>query len=162
MQVCRYSNVILARPDGEIVLCAYQVGSKMSSARQLQTGGRYQLPPKPQGIPPDLAEPLDTWQHNVWQAAHMVSTKTGKPASVVDGMVRAYQVRHTRRDTLHVPHVSTTLHLAGCRAVYGHGSDVTHAGYLTKVQNAFFWTAALHIIESVQVWSSSTSTALTS
>lgn len=94
MQLCRYSNVILARPDGEILLCAYQVGSKMSSARQLQTGGRYQLPPKPQGIPPDLAESFDSWKHNVCQAAQMVSTKSSKTASVADGMVRAYQVTH--------------------------------------------------------------------
>ncbi|KAL3139492.1 hypothetical protein ABBQ38_003816 [Trebouxia sp. C0009 RCD-2024] len=92
----RYSNVILARPDGEILLCAYQVGSKMSSARQLQTGGRYQLPPKPQGIPPDLAESFDSWKHNVCQAAQMVSTKSSKTASVADGMVRAYQVHVCR------------------------------------------------------------------
>ena len=87
--------MILARPDGEILLCAYQVGSKMSSARQLQTGGRYQLPPKPQGIPPDLTEPFDSWQNNISQAAQMVSEKTGKAVSVADGMVRAYQVTHT-------------------------------------------------------------------
>lgn len=94
MHLCRYSNVILARPDGEILLCAYQVGSKMSSARQLQTGGQYQLPPKPQGIAPDLAESLDSWQQNISQAAQLVSEKTGKAASVADGMVRAYQVTH--------------------------------------------------------------------
>lgn len=95
MRVCRYSNVILARPDGEILLCAYQVGSKMSSARQLQTGGHYQLPPKPQCITPDPAELLDSWQNNVSRAAQMVSEKTGKIVSVADGMVRAYQVIHT-------------------------------------------------------------------
>ena len=91
-QVCRYSNVILTQPDGKILVCAYQVGSKMSSARQLQTGGHYQLPPKPQGIPPDLTEPFDSWQNNISLAAQMVSEKTGKAVSVADGMLRAYQV----------------------------------------------------------------------
>lgn len=109
MQLCRYSNVILARPDGEILLCAYQVGSKMSSARQLQTGGRYQLPPKPQGIPPDLVEPFDSWKHNVCQAAQMMSTKSSKTASVADGMVRAYQVRLTCYVISHVWRAYTTL-----------------------------------------------------
>ena len=92
MPCCRYSNVILAEPDGNILLCAYQVGSKMSSARQLQTGGTYQLPPKPQGIAPDLTETFDTWQQTVSQAAQMVCDKTGQAASLSDGMVRAYQV----------------------------------------------------------------------
>ena len=64
----------------------------MSSARQLQTGGHYQLPPKPQGIPPELTESIDRWQNNISQAAQMVSEKTGKAVSVADGMVRAYQV----------------------------------------------------------------------
>lgn len=94
MPICRYSNVILAEPDNTILLCAYQVGSKMSSARQLQTGGTYQVPPKPQGLAPDLAELLDSWQQTVSQAAQMVSDKPGKATTVADGMVRAYQVRH--------------------------------------------------------------------
>ena len=89
---CRYSNVVLAEPHGSILLCAYQVGSKMSSARQLQTGGRYQLPPKPQGIAPDIAQSLHTWQQTVSQAAQMVSDKAQVCASVADGLVRAYQV----------------------------------------------------------------------
>ena len=67
----------------------------MSSARQLQTGGHYQLPPRPQGILPDLTEPVESWQNNVSQAAQMVSEKTGREVPVADGMVRAYQVTHT-------------------------------------------------------------------
>ena len=83
---------MVAEPNGNILVCAYQVGSKMSSARQLQTGGTYQPPPKPQGIEPDLSESFDSWQQNVCQAVQMVSEKTGKPGSVATGMVRAYQV----------------------------------------------------------------------
>ncbi len=64
----------------------------MSSARQLQTGGTYQLPPQPQGIEPDLSESFDSWQQNITQAAQMVSGQTGQPALLNKGMVRAYQV----------------------------------------------------------------------
>ncbi|KAA6421415.1 MAG: hypothetical protein FRX49_08692 [Trebouxia sp. A1-2] len=87
----RYSNVVLAEPSGNILLCAYQVGSRMSSARQLQTGGTYQLPPQPQGIEPDLSESFDSWQQNITQAAQMLSGQTGQPALLHKGMVRAYQ-----------------------------------------------------------------------
>lgn len=64
----------------------------MSSARQLQTGGTYQLPPQPQGIEPDLSESFDSWQQNITQAAQMLSGQTGQPALLHKGMVRAYQV----------------------------------------------------------------------
>ncbi len=64
----------------------------MSSARQLQTGGTYQLPPQPQGIEPDLSESFDSWQQNITQAAQMLSEQTGQPALIDKGMVRAYQV----------------------------------------------------------------------
>lgn len=92
---CRYSNVVLTDASSSILLCAYQVGSKMSSARQLQTGGTYQLPPKPQGIQPDLGEPFDSWQRNVSQAAQMLADKAGQAPAVASGMVRAYQVGHS-------------------------------------------------------------------
>ncbi|KAL0055410.1 hypothetical protein WJX82_000207 [Trebouxia sp. C0006] len=87
----RYSNVVMAEPNGNILLCAYQVGSRMSSARQLQTGVTYQLPPQPQGIQPDLSESFDSWQQNITQAAQMLSEQTGQPALIDKGMVRAYQ-----------------------------------------------------------------------
>lgn len=90
---CRYSKVICAEPNGNITLCAYQVGSKMSSARQLQTGGTYQLPPAASGIQPDQQEAFSTWQANVTQAAQLVQQKQGRAASVADGVVRAYQVQ---------------------------------------------------------------------
>ena len=64
----------------------------MSSARQLQSGGLYRVPPKPQGLAPDLPDSLDSWQQTVSQAAQMISDKTGRAATVADGMVRAYQV----------------------------------------------------------------------
>ena len=82
-----------AEPDGNITLCAYQVGAKMSSARQLQTGGTYQLPPAASGIQPDKQEAFSTWQANVTQAAQLVQQKQGRAASVADGLVRAYQVQ---------------------------------------------------------------------
>ena len=90
----RYSNVVLTDAKDSILLCAYQVGSKMSSARQLQTGGSYKLPPKAPGIQPDKHEPFDSWQQTVSQAARMVSERSKTAPTVVDGMVRAYQVRH--------------------------------------------------------------------
>ncbi len=84
----------------------------MSSARQLQTGGTYQLPPKPQGIEPDLSESFDSWQQNITQAAQMLSEQTGQLALLNKGMVRAYQVLLTpatkalyQHGPLPVPHM---------------------------------------------------------
>ena len=111
---CSYSNVILTEPDGTILLCAYQVGSKMSRARQLQTGGSYQLPPKPQGIQPDLNESFASWQTNITQAAQMLSSKTAQPAaSVARGMVRAYQV-HPSTMLYSMPLYSISPHATCC------------------------------------------------
>ena len=84
--------MVLTDVASSILLCAYQVGSKMSSARQLQIGGTYQLPPKPQGIEPDLNEAFATWQQNVTQAAQMLAQKGKTAPSVAGGLVRAYQV----------------------------------------------------------------------
>ena len=89
---CRYSNVVLTDKKDSILLCAYQVGSKMSRTRQLQTGGTYILPPKAQGIQPDSNESFDSWQRNVSQAARMMSEKSNTEPAIAEGMVRAYQV----------------------------------------------------------------------
>lgn len=37
----RHSNVVLTDVDGQIKLCAQQIGSKQSSVRQLQVGSQY-------------------------------------------------------------------------------------------------------------------------
>ncbi|GAQ80351.1 hypothetical protein KFL_000520210 [Klebsormidium nitens] len=57
----RYSNVVLTSPQGEVIACAYQVGSKMSSLRTLQTGSQYVLPPPASGLSPTDVQTLDDW-----------------------------------------------------------------------------------------------------
>lgn len=64
----------------------------MSTARQLQTGGTYQLPPQASGIQPDKQEPFSDWQQNVTQGAQLIQQKQGRAATAADGLVRAYQV----------------------------------------------------------------------
>ena len=44
----------------------------MSSKRQIQTGGTYQLPPRAQGIEPDYYSTLAEWQQVITAAADQV------------------------------------------------------------------------------------------
>lgn len=69
----------------------------MSSARQLQTGGTYQLPPPASGIEPAMQEAFSTWKDNVTQTAQLIQQKQGRAVTVADGLVRAYQVSCCQR-----------------------------------------------------------------
>ena len=66
------SDIQNLRVHAEHVCNAIQVGGKMSSKRQIQTGGSYQLPPTAQGIVPDYYNSLAEWQQTITAAADQV------------------------------------------------------------------------------------------
>ncbi len=61
----KYSNVILANQDNQIVTAAHQVSAQQSSVRPIQTGQPYELPPSLTGPVPKLAEPFDRWHERI-------------------------------------------------------------------------------------------------
>lgn len=61
----KYSNVILANADGQIVTAAHQVSEKQSSLRAIQTGAPYSLPPKRFSSIPNSQEPFEAWKENI-------------------------------------------------------------------------------------------------
>ncbi|EFJ52975.1 hypothetical protein VOLCADRAFT_78603 [Volvox carteri f. nagariensis] len=82
--MARYSNVILASADGEVLAAAYQarkelgegVGGMLSSHRQVQVGRTYSLPPQLYGVPPSAAPSFDQWRDTLGR--------------LVDGFIRAF------------------------------------------------------------------------
>lgn len=61
----KYSNVVLANQDNQIVTAAHQVSSQQSSVRPIQTGQPYESPPILTDPIPTLAESRDRWQERV-------------------------------------------------------------------------------------------------
>ncbi|NJN23647.1 MAG: hypothetical protein HC810_03640, partial [Acaryochloridaceae cyanobacterium RL_2_7] len=61
----KYSNVILANAEGQIVTAAHQVSHKQSSLRAIQTGDRYTLPPKRFSSRPKREETFEDWQGKI-------------------------------------------------------------------------------------------------
>lgn len=58
----KYSNVVLANQDNQIVTAAHQVSAQQSSVRPIQTGQPYELPPRLTDPIPSLEEPFDRWR----------------------------------------------------------------------------------------------------
>ncbi|HEY9908518.1 MAG TPA: NFACT RNA binding domain-containing protein [Thermosynechococcaceae cyanobacterium] len=58
----KYSNVILANQDNQIVTAAHQVSAQQSSVRPIQTGQPYEIPPGLTNPIPSLEEPFDRWR----------------------------------------------------------------------------------------------------
>lgn len=84
----RYSNAILSKAGGSVLAAGHQVGSKMSSARVVQVGRPYALPPAPPGIPPDACTSFADWQSSVLAAA---STGNGaSPATVSSCCIKGF------------------------------------------------------------------------
>jgi predicted ribosome quality control (RQC) complex YloA/Tae2 family protein len=61
----KYSNVVLANQDNQIVTAAHQVSSQQSSVRPIQTGHPYELPPILTDPIPTLTESFERWQERV-------------------------------------------------------------------------------------------------
>jgi predicted ribosome quality control (RQC) complex YloA/Tae2 family protein len=61
----QYSNAILVNDAGEILTAAHQVSAAQSSLRPIQTGDRYELPPRSLLPAPSLAEGFGAWQERL-------------------------------------------------------------------------------------------------
>ncbi|MEO1400275.1 MAG: NFACT RNA binding domain-containing protein [Cyanobacteria bacterium J06635_1] len=61
----KYSNVLLANAQQEIITAAHQVSEKQSSVRPISTGDRYQPPPAIVGTLPKPEESFENWQGRV-------------------------------------------------------------------------------------------------
>jgi predicted ribosome quality control (RQC) complex YloA/Tae2 family protein len=61
----KYSNVILANAQNQIVTAAHQVSDQQSRVRPIQTGDPYVLPPALMGTLPSLKETQAAWQERV-------------------------------------------------------------------------------------------------
>ncbi len=61
----QYSNAILVNESGEIVTAAHQVSANQSSLRPIQTGDRYELPPRSLLPAPSPTEGLASWQERL-------------------------------------------------------------------------------------------------
>ncbi len=61
----KYSNVILANAQHQIVTAAHQVSDQQSRVRPIQTGATYEPPPAILNTLPSLHEPQDSWQERV-------------------------------------------------------------------------------------------------
>lgn len=80
---CRYSNLVLADSASTILLCARQVGSKLSSFRSLQDGGNYSLPPEQKGLPPNKYLVFDEWMDILKKTSEsLLNDKQGKSAKL--------------------------------------------------------------------------------
>ncbi|MGG6293459.1 Rqc2 family fibronectin-binding protein [Leptolyngbya sp. AN02str] len=58
----KYSNVVLATADQQIVTVAHQVSAQQSSVRPLLTGQPYEVPPALREAAPSLEESLERWR----------------------------------------------------------------------------------------------------
>ncbi len=61
----QYSNAILVNESGEIVTAAHQVSANQSSLRPIQTGDRYELPPRSLLPAPSSTEGFAPWQERL-------------------------------------------------------------------------------------------------
>lgn len=61
----KYSNIILANADKQVVTVAKQVSEQKSSVRPVLTGQPYELPPALTNTIPSLSEPQQRWRERV-------------------------------------------------------------------------------------------------
>jgi predicted ribosome quality control (RQC) complex YloA/Tae2 family protein len=61
----KYSNVILANQDNQIITAAHQVSAQQSSVRPIQTGQPYEIPPSLTGPTPAESESLERWRERI-------------------------------------------------------------------------------------------------
>ncbi|PNW73302.1 hypothetical protein CHLRE_14g627150v5 [Chlamydomonas reinhardtii] len=82
--MARYSNLVLAGSQNEILATAYQVGGMMSSHRQVQVGRSYSLPPLLFGVPPSpaaTAAAAAEWRQTLTRAAAMAAATAAATAA---------------------------------------------------------------------------------
>ncbi|MGI0488743.1 Rqc2 family fibronectin-binding protein [Pantanalinema rosaneae CENA516] len=102
----KYSNVILANAENQIVTAAHQVSSQQSSVRPIQTGQPYEIPPKLTDPIPSLSESYDRWRERISLVPgtlrrNLVKTYRGLSSALVLSMVQMAELDPDRpTDTL--------------------------------------------------------------
>jgi predicted ribosome quality control (RQC) complex YloA/Tae2 family protein len=86
-------NSCTACTDRAAPLQSLQVGGKMSSLRQVQTGRQYELPPPAPGVDPDSCSTATDWRLFIEGAAELVMQKSEKErvGTLIEGWVRAFR-----------------------------------------------------------------------
>eukprot|EP00210_Caulerpa_lentillifera_P004831 g4612.t1 len=84
----RHSNVVLTDVDGQIKLCAQQIGVKQSSVRQLQVGSPYKPPPSQIGVPPKKEISKQEFCDMI---GHASTEESGKEKKISSILVRCFQ-----------------------------------------------------------------------
>lgn len=100
----KYSNVILANQENQIVTAAHQVSSQQSSVRPIQTGDRYELPPSLTDPIPTLTESLERWQERVGLVPgalkrNLLKNYRGLSSALVVSMIQAAGLEPERSTT---------------------------------------------------------------
>lgn len=93
----KFSNVILADANHQIVTCARQVSEKKSSVRPIQTGQPYELPPPLLATAPRLEESQERWQERVSLipkaiGQQLLKSYRGLSPAVVRSMLKAAEI----------------------------------------------------------------------
>jgi predicted ribosome quality control (RQC) complex YloA/Tae2 family protein len=70
----RYSNVVLANAENQIIIAAYQVSDRQSRLRSVQTGILYEKPPILVADTPNLTETFESW----WGKITLIPGKLSK------------------------------------------------------------------------------------
>jgi len=90
----KYSNLILADAQNQIVTAAHQVSSQQSSVRPIQTGQPYELPPALNDPIPNLSESRQRWQERISLipgrlSKQLLKNYRGLSSSLVNAMILA-------------------------------------------------------------------------
>ena len=90
----KYSNLILADAQNQIVTAAHQVSSQQSSVRPIQTGQPYELPPALNDPIPNLSELRQRWQERISLipgrlGKQLLRNYRGLSSSLVNAMILA-------------------------------------------------------------------------
>jgi predicted ribosome quality control (RQC) complex YloA/Tae2 family protein len=93
----KYSNVILTNAANQIVTAAHQVSAQQSSVRPIQTGQRYEMPPRMLTTPPSHSESFDDWRDRLSLVTrsfkrNVLSVYSGLSSSLVLSMLEAAEI----------------------------------------------------------------------
>ncbi len=93
----KYSNVILANQDNQIITAAHQVSVQQSSVRPIQTGQSYEVPPISSDPSPSFHESFERWQERVSLVPgvlkkRLLKTYRGLSSAIVQSLIQAAQL----------------------------------------------------------------------
>ncbi|MCD8488680.1 MAG: NFACT family protein [Desertifilum sp.] len=139
----KYSNIILANADNQVVTVAQQVSEQKSSVRPLLTGQPYELPPALTQTPPSLSEPQPRWQERVSLIPgslkrQLLKTYRGLSSQLVESAIREAIRSGIAAANLHPEQTTDTLTQADWDALYQRWQE-----WLTTLEKGTFqpgWT----------------------